>query len=253
MKTQSKNVSRKTSETTVQKRGTPGDHGNLSREEKTNLLLQAKDAYNHQQKLNRIEPGTTFDEWRRDMIMDRVSKGGISKLVRSEFRDVKALFLELSGREDEAFELLNKTGVKSYRPKSKHDTWETSETYVHLIMVEINTHGYLAATSLEDIARGCPNSTPFNFESPPNWFSKLKASKDAIDRSGKGPITTAWLLAAARQRTGKPSLTINTMAERLDPQTLCGLLAHVRNHISLREGRADRDRRSPRSTKKSKR
>jgi hypothetical protein len=35
------------------------------------------------------------------------------------------------------------------------------------------------------------------------------------------------------------------MAERLDPQTLAGLLSHRRDHIALREGR-DTDRRAKR-------
>ena len=149
------------------------------------------------------------------MVMDRVGKGGISKLVRSDFREVKAMFLELCGREDEAFEILNKTGVKGYKPTSKADTWETCETYVALITAEINAH--------------------------------LQRHEAGSFLSEKPPITIGWLLTAARQRTGKPSLTIETMAERLDPKTLHGLLSHVRNHISLREGRADQDLRSARS------
>ncbi len=37
-----------------------------------------------------------------------------------------------------------------------------------------------------------------------------------------------------------------TLAERLDPRTLHGLLSHVRNHIALREGRAVPKRRAKR-------
>ena len=55
-----------------------------------------------------------------------------------------------------------------------------------------------------------------------------------------------WLLTAARQRTGKPTLTMETLAERLDPQTLFGLLCHLKDHISLREGRAVPERRAKR-------
>ena len=38
-----------------------------------------------------------------------------------------------------------------------------------------------------------------------------------------------------------------TLAERLDPETLCGLLSHLRTHIALREGRANPDLRAKRT------
>ena len=206
--------SRSASAKPVQKAGgTYGPAGKLTREETTNLLLQAREAFDHQSKLGRVEPGTEFNEWRRDMVMDRVAKPGISKINRSEWKAVKALFLELSGREDEAFTLLNKTGTKSYRPTSPTDTWETCETYVALIREALANHASIPAASL-------PHP--------------------------KGHIGTGWFLAAARQRTGKPTLILDTLAERLDPETLCGLLAHLKSHIATREGRAS-DRRAPRS------
>lgn len=152
----------------------------------------------------------SFDDWRRDMVMDRVGLPGISKINRSHWRDVMALFLELSGHEDKAFELLNKTGVKSYRPVDQNDTWESSETYVALIGEALANHAQVAVAH------------------------------------PKGHIHAGWFVAAARQRTGKPTLTLATLAERVDPSTLHGLLSHLRNHIALREGRAT-DRREKRS------
>lgn len=38
---------------------------------------------------------------------------------------------ELTGKEDEAFTLLNKTGKKSYRPKSEIDTWKPAPPKPH--------------------------------------------------------------------------------------------------------------------------
>ena len=160
-------------------RGTPGLAGKLTREETQNLLMQSRDAFTHQQTLGRIEPGTTFDDWRRDMVMDRVGKSGISQINRSEWRTVKAWFLELSGQEDKAFALLLKTGQKTDHPTNPNDTFETAETYVALIQAALAEH--LKVT----------------IENP------------------KGHLKVGWFLAAARQRTAKPTLIMDTLPARL--------------------------------------
>jgi len=193
-----------------QKGGTPGASGKLSREEITNLVLQAREAFDLQAKLGRIEPGQSFDDWRREQVQDVAQVAGISKLQRAQWRAVKAHFLALSGREDEALALALTTGTKTYRPTSPLDTWEASETYVAHMRAALDAH---ARSSVTD---------------------------------PRGHIHAGWLIAAARQRTGKPSLSIATLAERLDPPTLHGLLSHLVNHIALREGRADLTRRTPR-------
>lgn len=155
----------------------------------------------------------SFDEWRREMVFERVACAGISKINRSHWREVMALFLELAGREDDAFKLLTETGVKSYRPVDNNDTWETCETYVALIRQALQDHATVPVDGLQE---------------------------------GKRHIHAGWLITAARQREGKPTLTLETLAERLDPQTLHGLLSHLRNHIALREGRAVPERRAKR-------
>jgi hypothetical protein len=197
----------------VQRTGSPGDFGRLTAAEIKNLILQAQEAFHYQTVLGNIEPGTKFDDWRRDQVMDSVGLAGLSKIDRSHWRTVKAHFLCLAGREDEAFTLLQTTGTKSYRPTSEQDTWESSETYVALIREALTNHAQVPATSLLD---------------------------------GKGHIHTGWLIAAARQRTGKPTLTLETLAERLDAQTLQGLHAHLVSHINKREGRAIPSRRAAR-------
>jgi hypothetical protein len=189
----------------VQRTGSPGAFGRLTAAEIKNLILQAQEAFHYQTILGHIEPGTKFDDWRRDQVMDSVGLAGLSQIDRSHWRTVKAHFLCLAGREDEAFTVLQTTGTKSYRPTSEQDTWESSETYVAVIRVALTNHAQVPASSLLE---------------------------------SKGHITTGWLIAAARQRTGKPTLTLETLAERLDPKTLHGLLAHLRNHIARREGRS---------------
>jgi len=176
------------------------DRGNLSKPEITKLLMQAQEAYQYQAALRHIEPGDTFDSWRRDQVMDAVGLPGISKISRSHFRQVFAHFLTLSGRDEEAFQTLMETG-----PKRDHgpagDTHESSEAIVHHIREALANHA------------------------------------SAVLPSGQDHLHAGWLLAAARQRTRKPTLTLDTLAERLDPRTLVGLLSHLRNHISRREGR----------------
>lgn len=210
MKTTPHKASSRPSAKPVQRHGTPGATGTLTRGEIANLVMTAREAYAYQLACHRIEPGQSFDDWRRDQVQDAVQKDGLSKLNRADFRPVKSHFLILAGREDEALNLDLRTGVKTYRPANTGDTWESSEKLVHHIRKAIADH---ATTDV---------SHP------------------------KGHIHTGWFLAAARQRAQKPTLTMDTLAERLDPETLTGLLSHLRNHIAVREGRADPDRRAKR-------
>lgn len=185
--------------------------GSLSRAETTNLVMTAQEAFNYQLVLKRVEPGTSFDDWRRDQVMDSVSLPGISKIGRVHFRTVKAHFLTLAGRDDEAFALLNRTGQKRDHGDPS-DTHESSEEVVALIRQALADHAQVPAERLV---------------------------------GGTGHIHPGWLISAARQRTRKPSLTMDTLAS-LDRKTLFGLLSHLKSHINKREGRDDQDRRSPR-------
>ena len=195
----------------VQKPRRAAASGRLSRKETTSLVLFARDAYTYMKERNRVDLDLTFDEWRREQVEDACGKSGISKIARGDYRTVKAHFLCLMDREDEAFKLLQKTGTKSYRPTSNTDTWEASEAVVFRIRESLNKHA--------------------------------SAQIDHPD----GHLSAEWFLAAARQRSGKPSLTMETLAERLDPATLIGLLSHLRNHIATREGRSDPSKRSVRT------
>lgn len=177
--------------------------GTLSAGEVRKLVLQAKDAFAHQLAQGRVEPGQSFDDWRREQVADVAGVDGVSKLSRSQFRTVLAHFLTLTGKDAEAYQLLTKTGLKRDRGPAG-ETYESAEALVFRIREALAAHANIPEDQL------C------------------------------GPrITEAWLLAAAQQRTGKPSLTMDTMAARLDNRTLVGLLSHVRNWISRNEGRED--------------
>ena len=204
---------RKAPAKSVRKSGTPGEFGHLTQPETTHLVMHAQEAFNYQLALKRVEPGTKFDDWRRDQVMAEVELGGISKINRSHYRGVKARFLELAGRDAEALELRLTAGPKSYKPGGPADTWESCEALVHHIRQGLAEHAKFPAESLQ---------------------------------GGKGHIYPGWIINAARQRTGKPTLTMDTLAERLDPATLHGLLSHLRNHIATREGRAVPERRAKR-------
>lgn len=183
--------------------------GALSSKETTPLLLQAKEAYDYQLALKRVEPGMSFDEWRRDQVMDVVDREGISKIDRSQWTDVMVHFLILTGKDAEAFALQLKSGPKTDHPTDPDNTRENCRTVVYLIRKAIADH----------LAKELPE--------------------------GAEHIREPWLLSAARPRSKKPGLTMDNMAERLDPKTLRGLLAHVNTHIAKREGR-EPEKRKPR-------
>lgn len=199
----------KAAATSVQK---PRKPGSLTHNETTNLVMAAQEAFSYQEALKAVEPGTSFNDWRRDQVMAAVGLGGISKIGRVHFRTVKAHFLTLAGRDDEAFAILNKTGQKRDHGDPT-DTHESAEALVAKIREALTNHATVPADRLQ---------------------------------SGKGHIHFGWFLAAARQRTGKPTLTMDTLAERLDPVTLVGLLSHLRNHIARREVREDEIKRKVR-------
>ena len=182
--------------------------GSLTRQETTKLVMQAQEAFHYQTSLGNIEPGDTFDAWRRDQVMDSVERPGISKIGRSQWRTVYAHFLKLAGRDDEALAALLATGSKRDHGDPS-DNYETAEALVAKIREALTIHSRVSL----------PN--------------------------GATHIHPGWLIACARQRTGKATLTLDTMAERLDPVTLVGLLSHLRNHIARREGR-ETDRRKVR-------
>ena len=184
--------------------------GTLSAPEVRKLVMQAKDAYGYQLAQGRVEPGQSFDDWRHEQVFNVAGVDGLSKLSRSQFRTVLAHFLTLTGRDDEAFQVLTKTGKKrDHGPAG--ETYESAEAIVFRIREALAQHADFPEDSLDG------------------------------ER-----ITEAWFLAAATQRTGKPSLTMDDLAARLSNGTLIGLLAHVRNWISVREGRQDLVRRSVR-------
>jgi|GEM_PF-3630241 len=184
--------------------------GNLSKPEITKLLMQAQEAFQIQSDLGLIDPAERFDSWRRDQVMAACGLPGLSKISRGHFRTVFAHFLTLCGRDADAYLALTHTGTKrDHGPAG--DTHEAAEALVHHILTALASH---ASTDLPD---------------------------------GLLHIHAGWFLAAARQRTRKPTLTMDTLAARLDPAVLTGLLAHLRNHISRREGREDAGRRSTRA------
>jgi len=182
--------------------------GNLTKPEITKLLMQATEAFRFQSKLGMIDESMNFDSWRRDQVMGSVGLPGISKIFRVHFREVFAHFLTLSGRDSEAYKALTTTGPKRV-DGDPSDTYESSEALVAKMRESLALHA---------VATLAPGATP---------------------------IHSGWLLSAARQRTGKPTLTLDTMADRLEPFVLVGLLSHLRNHIARREGR-ETDRRKVR-------
>lgn len=183
--------------------------GNLTKPEITKLLMQAQEAFRLQDEHGLIGETVPFDTWRREQVVAACGKPGLSKISRGDFRAVLAHFLGLCGRDAEAYDALTTTGPKrDHGPAS--DTHEAAEALVHHINSALARH---AATALPD---------------------------------GSQHIHAGWLLAAARQRTRKPTLTMADLAARLDAATLMGLLAHLRNHISRREGRENPEKRADR-------
>jgi hypothetical protein len=221
------------------KRSQPPSSGKLSKPEIRNLIMQAKEAFDYQIALKNIPADSNFDDWRRDQVQAAVGRSGLSKIVRSHFRTVRAHFLTLAGDDAEAYLALTTTGPKS-DTGNPHDTHESSDEPVALIRQALDHHNWIATVDL-DAWLATLTDPP-----APGYLSDLRAAQAHIKAHASGPIGYGWFLHAARQRTGKPTLTMDTLSDRLDATTLFGLLSHTRNHISRREGREQTERRAKR-------
>jgi hypothetical protein len=89
--------------------------------------------------LRNIPSDTNFDAWRRAQVEEETGLAGISKINRSHVKSVAAKFLELAGRDDEAYDKRVKSGQKTNHGDPS-DTYESSETYVALIREALAHH-----------------------------------------------------------------------------------------------------------------
>lgn len=166
--------------------------------ERSKLAQLSRAAYDHQIRLGTISALETPDTWRREIIAAHYSVPGVSHLPRALWRDAAALFLRLAGRDDEALAYLLKTG-RVHDGGDPTDTHEAREALAHNLRAELAAH--------------------------------------ALREAPGGHLDPAWLLTAARPRSGIEKITLENLHLKLSREKLFALLCHLRRHIAIREGR----------------
>jgi len=78
----------------------------------TPLVLEAKDAYAYQEALGNIDPGVTFEAWRREQCLEAVGKPGLSKCKSDDWQDLAAHFCVLAGKDAEALSAADQLAFK---------------------------------------------------------------------------------------------------------------------------------------------
>ncbi len=194
-----------------------GPQGNLKPETRQKLAINARNAFDYQRDLGNIEDSVTFNDWRRDQVMDVVKKPGISACNGVDFRPVMARFLTLAGKDAEAFLQHMQTGpVKDSSPAD--DTHEAREQWLALLRQEIAAHVALGERAEVNV--------------PPEALGHWRAI-----RAAGGPIHPGYACAIAVHKFGIYKTAFDQLHTRLTAKQLEQLFYTVRNRILTREGR----------------
>lgn len=193
--------------------------GNLKSQSRQLLAIKAREAFNHLSSAGVIEDGTSFDEWRREQVMEAVKLPGISALNGIHFRTVMAHFLCLAGQDDKAFRAYATTGrVKDSGPAD--DTHEAREQWFAMLRNEVAAHVALATTPEAEVLDGDRET----------W---------ATIQAAGGPIGEGYVVVVAQNKFGIHRVQMERLLERLTATQLEQLFYTIRNRIATREGRPE--------------
>jgi hypothetical protein len=219
--------------------------GNLTGKEIKPLVIQARKAYDVQSGMD-LTDSLSFDDWRREQVMACVGKPGLTSCHHDDFRPLLAHFQTLAGDDSAALGNLLKSGHKTDNADPR-DTQEARRQLAYLIADRLADHIYVATNSVETILAESREtwvpSTPSEiYPGPdPDWLSKLKRRKAAIDSREKGPLGVGYLITIVRQKTRRRELQLGEiwqdgLAERCTVEQLRQILFTLTNRINAVEG-----------------
>jgi len=209
----------KNAKTAARKSPKSAKQGNLKSQSRQLLAIKAREAYNHLLSAGVIEDGVSFDDWRKDQVMEAVGLPGISALNGLHFRTVMAHFLALAGQDDKAFRAYATTGrVKDSGPAT--DTHEAREQWFAMIRNEVAAHVALATTPEAEVLDGDRET----------W---------ATIQAAGGPIKEGYVVVVAQNKFGVSRVQMERLLDRLTATQLEQLFYTIRNRIAAREGRPE--------------
>jgi hypothetical protein len=206
--------------------------GYMGRKEIQPLVLAAREAFDYQAALGNIDPGVSFDTWRRDQVLQTVNRKGLSDCLHDHFRPLMGHFKLLAGRDADALESFLSTG-----PTADHsapgDDHETRRQLAHQILEALAAHIRLADISAVDLAAETPDT---------DTYQTLRARRAAILAHPQGALREGYLVHLARQKTRRPSLHLGPdlqagLADRCTADQLAQIRSTLINRIAVREDR----------------
>lgn len=212
----------------------PWFKGKMGRSETTPLLLASLEAYNYQDALGNIPPGQKFDAWRREQVMAKVGRNGLSDCAHDHYRPLMGHFKILAGRDGEAFQDLITTGPASDNA-AEGDDHESRRNLAHVILEILAEHMRLADISAQDLAAQTENTLE---------YQKLRARRAAIQAHPKGAFREGYIVRLARDITRKPDLNLGRdlkagLADRCAVDHLTRIRDTLVNRIAVREDRPE--------------
>jgi hypothetical protein len=188
---------------------THGPKGLMGSKEKQMLAIAARQAFDNQLRLQRVEPGQSFDEWRHEQVQDKTGKPGLRACAHGDFRPLLAWFQQLAGHEAESLATHLRTGrVKDHGPAD--DTHEARGKIVAEIRGRLAAHILLHDLAWLDLldrwtrASGC-SSTPRSATRASARPSRCPgcASGSSGRRSGAWSRRSATATSSARARRSR--------------------------------------------------
>lgn len=208
--------------------------GKMGKREIQPLVMAAREAYDYQNALGNLDPGQTFDAWRRDQVKSKVGRDGLSACAHDDFKPLMGHFQLLAGRDGEAFESFLSTGPAA-DTAAHGDDHERRRQLAHGIMEILTEHIRLADISAADLAAQTPDT---------DEYQKLRSRRAAILAHPRGAIRDGYIVYLAKQKTSRPDLTLGHdiqagLADRCTVAQLTQLRDTLANRIAVREDRPE--------------
>ncbi len=208
--------------------------GKMGKREIQPLVMAAREGYDYQNALGNIDPGQTFDAWRRDQVMNTVGRKGLSDCQHDHYKPLMAHFQVLAGRDGEALESFLATGPAT-DTAAEGDDHERRRQLAHVIFEILAEHMRLADISAQDLAEQTDDTA---------LYQVLRARRAAILAHPRGAYREGYVVHLAKQKTSRPELTLGRdlkagLAERCTVAQLTQLRDTLVNRIAVREDRPE--------------
>ena len=166
----------------------PRASGPLTHAEIKPLAIEAKRAFDIQKENDLLEPGETFDTWRRAQVLEATDgrAAGLSKACHGQWRAILQHFLALQGRDIESYQMGMRTGAAAIPQATPTETIEDREQAAHVLAETLEQTRYRQPYA-EAIAYGKFGTRDLGRLSAPQLMALVFTLRNRANaRDGKG-------------------------------------------------------------------